>query len=276
MKELLMGIIDFRRRLRPSLLPSFQKMATVQHPNSLFVACADSRVVPDLFASTHPGELFTIRNVGNMVVPPSVDSESKNDESELAALEFSIDVLGVKNIIICGHSECGAMKAALQSQQSPEFAKEIATKSPHLSTWLQQSQTSLTKYNKYHKELQEFYNGNATVAAYIDSSLPPHDQLSQINTLQQVENVCKWKKVADKIQRSEIMVHAWWFDIMNADVYSFSERKQKFVLIDDSKAEEILKRLGETESLSEIAKRYGPHLRDPNWVGQYIQSSKQK
>jgi len=282
MKELLLGIIDFRRRLRPSLLSTFQKIATTQKPNSLFIACADSRVVPNLFASTNPGELFSIRNVGNMIPPPNEQGMSGADESEMAAVEFSIDVLEVRNIIVCGHSECGAMKAIINSADTThEIPKQIpvSATTPHLNSWLRHGFPALQKYHQLPQSSPDFFNGNARVPSIIDSSLPPHDQLSQVNVLQQVEHICKYQKVREKVHSGEILIHAWWFDIANANVFSFSDRKRKFVLIDDTKAEEMLERLGELGSLQDIAAKYQTnpttktHFQNPSWTDPILRTS---
>ena len=113
MKKLIQGIVSFRQNLRPSYKERFAKLAQGQNPDALFIACSDSRVVPNLFASTDPGNLFVIRNVGNIIPPCNATGLSIADESELAAIEYAIDVLKVKDIIICGHSDCGAINAIL-------------------------------------------------------------------------------------------------------------------------------------------------------------------
>eukprot|EP00026_Physarum_polycephalum_P012124 Phypoly_transcript_12399.p1 GENE.Phypoly_transcript_12399~~Phypoly_transcript_12399.p1 ORF type:complete len:302 (+),score=34.88 Phypoly_transcript_12399:25-930(+) len=275
MRELLLGIIDFRRRLRPALLATFRKMATSQKPNSLFIACADSRVVPNLFASTNPGELFSIRNVGNLIPPPNEHDMSASDESEMAAVEFSLDVLGVRNIIVCGHSECGAMKAILQRNTPPP--KPVLTTAPHLESWLRHGMPALQKFNQSTNstDIPTYYNGQVSVPGYIDLSLTPQDQLSQVNVLQQVEHICNYKKVREKVQKGQLLIHAWWFDIPNANIYSFSDRKGRFVLIDDTKALEILERLGEHALVQEIKSKYEvTNFGNPAWTAPILEGSK--
>src|SRR5579862_9640960 len=108
MKKLIQGIVDFRSNLTEEGRALFAKLALGQKPDALFIACSDSRVVPNLFASTNPGDLFVLRNIGNLVPPAS---SSPQDTSAVAAIEFSIFSLKVSDIIVCGHSECGAMQA---------------------------------------------------------------------------------------------------------------------------------------------------------------------
>src|SRR5271165_3350755 len=104
MKKLINGIVEFRRNVQKGYRQAFGKLADGQAPDTLFIACSDSRVVPNTFASADPGDLFVIRNVGNLV--PHAKTP---DNSEAAAMEFAVEKLGVSDIIVCGHSECGAM-----------------------------------------------------------------------------------------------------------------------------------------------------------------------
>ena len=100
MKNLIQGIVDFRQNLTQESRALFAKLALGQRPDALFIACSDSRVVPNLFASTNPGDLFVLRNVGNLI-PPS--GNATEETSAAATLEFSIFSLRVSDIIICGH-----------------------------------------------------------------------------------------------------------------------------------------------------------------------------
>src|SRR5947207_12600155 len=121
MKKLVRGILDFRNHLQPSQRENFARLALGQAPDTLFVTCSDSRVAPDVFASTDPGDLFVIRNVGNLVAPCGGDHGlSIADESEAAAIEFAVSNLGITEIIVCGHSECAAMQALTRGREKVE------------------------------------------------------------------------------------------------------------------------------------------------------------
>lgn len=100
MKKLIQGIVDFRKNLILEKRELFAKLALGQKPDTLFIVCSGSRVVPNLFASTNPGDLLVVHNIGNLVPPAS---SSKQDSSVAAAIEFSIFSLNVSDIIICGH-----------------------------------------------------------------------------------------------------------------------------------------------------------------------------
>src|SRR5208337_4240928 len=102
MRKFIMGIVDFRERLLPQYVERFRDFAQGQSPDAFFVTCSDSRIVPDLLASTDPGDLFVMRNVGNMVPPATVEGASTGDLSEASAIEYAILVLKVGTIIVCG------------------------------------------------------------------------------------------------------------------------------------------------------------------------------
>jgi carbonic anhydrase len=116
MRKLLRGIVDFRERQLPQYAEKFRHLATGQAPDALFVSCSDSRVDPNLLASTDPGDLFVLRNVGNLIPPATAEGVSTGDLSEAGAIEFALLVLKVPDIVICGHSSCGAMKALLGAE----------------------------------------------------------------------------------------------------------------------------------------------------------------
>src|SRR3989344_5044651 len=109
MKKLLHGIVKFRRDQLPSYRETFARLALGQSPDALYIGCSDSRVAVNVFASTDPGDLFVNRNVGNMI-PPFVPTQS-SPEGVSAVIDFALETLKVKHIIVCGHSECGAMLA---------------------------------------------------------------------------------------------------------------------------------------------------------------------
>lgn len=204
MKKLLDGIAEFQRTTRPSYREKFAKLALGQSPDCLFFACSDSRVVPNLFASTEPGDLFVVRNVGNLVPPCGSTGLSTTDRSEGAAVEFALQVLGVRDIVVCGHSDCGAMRSLL-SEDKHERA-------PNLREWLDVAQSSLRRLH----------------SNPIDTSLSLHNQLSQVNVLQQVANLQTYPEVAERVAAGKLRLNAWWFDLGRAEVLSFFEDRGRF------------------------------------------------
>src|SRR6185503_9590880 len=118
MRKLIEGIVAFRRGLRPGYRETFARLALGQKPDCLFIACSDSRVVPNLFASTEPGDLFVVRNVGNLVPPSGPAGITIGDAAEAAAIEYAVGTLGVRDIVVCGHSSCGAMRTLLDTAEN--------------------------------------------------------------------------------------------------------------------------------------------------------------
>lgn len=217
MKKLIQGIVDFRKQLTEESRALFAQLALGQKPDALFIACSDSRVVPNLFASTNPGDLFVLRNIGNLVPPAS---PSLQDNSVSAVIEFSIFSLKVSDIIICGHSECGAMQALVRGVDTLSC--------PHLEAWLKYGKESLNKVRK---------------GFIINPSLSEHNQVSQVNVLQQMQHIASYPFIRERLEKKQLRVHGWWFDIAQADVYCYEQAINQFVLIDEKEAEIILKRV---------------------------------
>lgn len=124
-KKLLEGLERFRREHFPLYREHYRKLvAEGQRPSTLFIGCSDSRVVPDVLTDSMPGELFVVRNVGNLVPPYEVDQAYHGVS---AAIEFATVVLGVTDIVVCGHSHCGAIRALYEP---------LSSTTPHVSRWL--------------------------------------------------------------------------------------------------------------------------------------------
>lgn len=214
MKKLVRGIVEFRKKALPEYRQKFAQLALGQAPDSLFIACSDSRVVPNLFASTDPGDLFVIRNVGNLIPCAGRDGHSTADESEAAAIEFALGTLKVTDIIVCGHSDCGAMQALIEGREN--------VKAPNLRGWLRHGEPSLARLGK---------------------DVPDRaSRLSQLNVLQQIENLRSYPIVRERLDAGKLHLHAWWFELTNADVYAFAEEEGRFMIIDEAEAARILAR----------------------------------
>lgn len=216
MKKLIQGIVEFRKSLTEENRELFAKLAIGQKPDALFVACSDSRVVPNLFVSTNPGDLFVIRNMGNLIPP---DSTKLHDNSAGAAIEYALLTLNVRDIIVCGHSECGAMMA---------IADGITTLSKNIQGWLHYGLPSLKRVK------QGFIP---------DRSLSLHNQISQVNVLQQIDHILSYPIVRERVEAKKLRFHGWWFDIAHADVYCYEESLNQFVLIEENEGNIILDRL---------------------------------
>ncbi|HEV2125023.1 MAG TPA: carbonic anhydrase [Chloroflexota bacterium] len=241
MRKLIKGIVDFRQHVRPDYKETFARLALGQAPDCLFIACSDSRVVPHLFASTEPGDLFVTRNVGNLVPPCGPDGIVDGDEAEAAAIEYAVLTLRVRDIIVCGHSACGAMRAildgagnALDADGTQNANRTVSTAgpstsaasaAPYLTRWLRHGVPALEKLQAGRR---------------LNPDLPPHDILSQLNVLEQMAHVASYPAVAERARAGTLGIHGWWFDIAGADVYAYEPALDRFVVIDEEEAERLL------------------------------------
>lgn len=221
MRKLIEGIVEFQNNLNTEARRLFAKLALGQQPDALFITCSDSRVVPDLLASTNPGDLFVLRNVGNLVPP---FEPNLRDRSIAAAIEFSLSSLNVSNIIVCGHSQCGAMDAIENRYE------EISC--PHLSSWLKYGDKA------WHKVKE---------GRILNHSHTTSDQISQINVLEQMENLMTYPLVKERVRDHHLEIHGWWFDIPHAHVYCYEKNVDQFILINQEEAKVILDRLASLE-----------------------------
>jgi carbonic anhydrase len=220
MRKLIAGIVDFRERLLPGYAERFRALAQGQMPDVLLITCSDSRIVPELLASTDPGDLFVMRNVGNLVPPATVEGASTGDLSEASAIEYSVLVLGVRHIVVCGHSECGAMKAALAGKPMPD--------TPNLAKWLHHVTTAVFRLDQ---------------EGPLDSQLNRHNQLSQLNVLVQLEHLASYPIVRHRLADGTLQLSGWWFDIATGEVWSYDRDSRAFKAIDREFAERLLTRL---------------------------------
>ncbi|HEX2569811.1 MAG TPA: SulP family inorganic anion transporter [Polyangia bacterium] len=172
----------------------FETLAEGQTPHTLFITCSDSRLVPNLITSTDPGELFVVRNVGNIIPPFNSDQLP----AEGAALEYAVSVLGIKEIIVCGHSGCGAMKAIIAGEP---------TGLPSVDKWL----------------------AHARSVRLLGRPTP--EDAARFNALRQLEHIATYPIVREKLASGEIQLHAWFFDIRRGQLYGWDDDKESFVVL---------------------------------------------
>ncbi len=216
LRKLVAGIVNFREKILPRYSRRFRELAHSQSPDTLFIACSDSRVVPSLLTSAKPGDLFTMRNVGNLVPPATADGISLGDLSEASAIEYAVLILKVSNIVVCGHSECGAMKAVLADHGRPE--------TPNLSKWLHHAHPAASRL-----EHEGALNGK----------LKLHDQLSQLNVLTQLEHLTSYPIVRDNVSAGTLTLSGWWFEVATGNMYAYDSASHSFQLIDRQTADRI-------------------------------------
>ena len=220
MRKFIMGIVDFRERLLSQYAQRFRDLAQGQAPDALFVTCSDSRIVPDLLASTDPGDLFVMRNVGNLVPPATAEGASTGDLSEASAIEYALLTLKVRSVAVCGHSECGAMKAALARQPMPN--------TPNLAKWLHHSASAVFRLDN---------------EGPLDPRWNRCDQLSQLNVLVQLEHLATYPIVRERMADGSLYLSGWWFDIAKGDMYIYQRERRSFEIIDRTVAERLIRQL---------------------------------
>ena len=220
MRKILMGVVRFREQLLPQYEARFRALAEGQAPDALLITCSDSRLLPDVLASVDPGELFVMRNVGNLVPPATVDGASTGDLSEASAIEYSVLALKVRHLIVCGHSQCGAMQAALTRKSMAAM--------PNLARWLHHSAPAVVRLDQ---------------EGPLDPRLSPSDQLSQLNVLVQLEHLASYPIVRERIANGMLHLSGWWFDIARGEMLAYQRESRNFEPIDRGLAERMLRRL---------------------------------
>lgn len=194
------GYLLFRDQVFPEKQELFKKLAGAQHPRAMFITCADSRVVPDLITQSSPGDLFVTRNVGN-VVPPY----GQMNGGVSTAIEYAVAALGVKHIIICGHSDCGAMRAVLDP---PSLAKM-----PTVKAWLWQAEAA-----------RIVVEGNCPHCQG-DAALPV---LIEENVVSQLGHLLTHPSVASRVAAGKLFIHGWVYDIETGVIRAYDAGQGKF------------------------------------------------
>ena len=201
MQKLVQGIHHFQANIFRSQRELFERLAVGQQPETLFITCSDSRINPNLITQTDPGELFILRNAGNIV--PLYGAAAGG---EAATVEFAVHALGVKDIIVCGHSHCGAMTALLQSEQLAEL--------PALGNWLSHAEAT----RRIMKEKYRHLEGPPLVTATVEE-----------NVLVQLEHLRTHPTVAAGIARGDLKLHGWVYKIETGEVFAYDPERGQFV-----------------------------------------------
>jgi carbonic anhydrase len=191
----------FLAEVFPERKKQFHLLSDSQAPEYLFITCADSRVVPDLILGTGPGDLFISRNAGN-VVPVN----APEGDGVTATIEYAVEVLKVKHAILCGHSDCGALKAAIDRQSLESL--------PKAKKWLRHVEAAF-----YHRQPLNIADGEgAELAALIRG-----------NVVAQLENLKAQPSVAWAMKSGRLAVHGWYYDILTGHIERYDEKTRRFV-----------------------------------------------
>lgn len=209
MKKIISGAKKFQEEFREDYIKQFKKKGIAQKPKAMLITCADSRIVPKMMTQTDPGDLFIIRTVGNLIAPFGPAQQTLVGASEGAALEFAINTLKIKDIIMCGHSRCGAIKTIMDGDSMEN--------NPHLDAWIQ----------------AQFIDASPSVPDIsFEKEFDEYDQVSQVNVLKQIEHLKTYPVVYKNLNHGHLKLHGWWFDITTAKIYTYREKLKRFRVID--------------------------------------------
>lgn len=202
MKRLIQGLHQFQTNYFSTHRELFELLSQGQHPRVLFITCSDSRIDPNLITQTGPGEMFIIRNAGNIIPPYGA-----TNGGEGAAVEYAVHALGVKDIIVCGHSHCGAMKGLLQIQKLEE-------EMPTVYEWLKHAEATRRIMKEHYQE----YQGEDLLNASI-----------QENVLTQLENLRTYPVIQSRLKNGQVQLHAWVYEIETGQVLEYNPSLGQYV-----------------------------------------------
>lgn len=193
-EKLLGGISRFQKHVYPKHQDLFEKLALCQRPDALFITCADSRIDPSLLTQTEPGELFICRVIGN-IVPPYPDKLG----GVSATIEYAVGVLGVQAVVICGHTDCGVMKGALNPGALTQY--------PNVTAWLEFAQVAHREPNPSPEFLLT---------------------LAEQNVVAQLRNLRTHPAVIERLKDGDLALHGWVYHIGTGTVTAWDEARGRF------------------------------------------------
>ena len=204
MDRILKGLSRFQKRVYPKQRDLFQKLALGQRPEALFITCADSRIDPCLLTQTRPGQLFICRVIGN-IIPPYPDAIG----GVSATIEYAVGVLGVPDVIVCGHTDCGVMKGVL----NPEALEPLTS----VSAWLnyaQPARQAVADLRTVHTEAEHLL------------------AVAERNVVQQLGNLRTHPAVAERLDQGDLNLHGWVYDLGEGVVTHYNSGKDAFVALE--------------------------------------------
>jgi carbonic anhydrase len=200
MKKIIRGVHHFHKNIFSTHQELFERLASGQSPEALFITCSDSRINPNMVTQTKPGELFILRNAGNIVPPYGAANGGEG-----ATIEYAVEALGIRDIIVCGHTHCGAMNGLLHQDQ--------LTHLPSVLNWLKHAEAT--------RRIME--------QKYTDSN--DEDLLKNTakeNVLVQLKNLETHPSVAAGLSNGKLKLHGWVYEFETGTIYSYDPDKQTF------------------------------------------------
>lgn len=202
MKRLIEGLHQFQTSYFSSHRELFELLSHGQHPRILFITCSDSRIDPNLITQAEPGDMFIIRNAGNII-----PAYGATNGGEGAAVEYAVHALGIQEIIVCGHSHCGAMKGLLQ-------LSKLEDEMPAVYEWLKHAEAT----RRTIKENYQGYEGETLLNVTIEE-----------NVLTQLENLRTYPVIHSKLHSGQMRLHAWVYHIETGAVLEYDPVQGQYV-----------------------------------------------
>jgi carbonic anhydrase len=206
-----LGVIKFQREVFPEKQELFERLSTGQSPEALFITCSDSRIETAMITQTDPGELYICRNAGN-IVPPHTNQTG----GMTASIEFAIGALQIPHIVVCGHTECGAMKGAMH--------RAALTNLPHVREWLGYAQ------------------GAGDIVETLGAQLDPDAKMQMLleqNVILQLQHLKTHPTVAVALAQKAVRLHGWVYDIKTGEVSAYDEAVGSWVTVEERYAAEV-------------------------------------
>jgi len=207
------GVVQFQSKVFPEKKDLFESLSQGQSPEALFITCSDSRIETAMITQTDPGELFICRNAGN-IVPP----HTQHTGGMTASIEFAVAALNVPHIVVCGHSECGAMKGAM----NPEGLDSL----PHVKEWLGFSKAAVDIVHELGQNM---------------SDAEKMDLLLKQNVILQIQHLRTHPTVATRLAKNDLVLHGWVYDIKTGGIEAYDENTGNFSPVAERYAAEVAK-----------------------------------
>lgn len=237
--KVLHGIMKYRMNEQRNMVEQFKKVRDNPVPTAVFVTCVDSRMLPTRFTQTNVGDMFIVRNAGNLVPHSSLVSVNST-ATEPAVLELACVMNQVKHVVICGHSDCKAVNLLYDIHTDPTYQSSAPSFSP-LRNWVTvHGKRTMEEFAKLEQAqfrrplMLNKLNKNSKFPAYVDvdEKFSVTDKLSMVNTLMQMENVTSYPFMRGH-KNGRIHIHAFWFDIYTGEIHCFSRKAQTFMITNE-------------------------------------------
>ncbi len=205
MKKLVDGVHEFQENEFRPKQQLFENLAQGQEPLALFITCSDSRVIPSLLTQSDPGDLFIIKNAGNIIPPHGAVKGG-----EAGTIEYALKALNIQDIIICGHSHCGAMDGLLHPEKLVDM--------PAVQDWLAHAKATQLIISENYEHLTK-EEDRLTAAA-------------EENVLVQLENIRTYPVVSAALRRGDVKLHGWVYKIETGEVFEYIPEQGQFLIIE--------------------------------------------